>query len=326
MALYRARNEAGINTDVDQRPSDFYAFGKIVWALLAGRPPLPREQITEPEQRLSQTLAEPELRALDALVADLVRRDARARLADWPAVIVELLGARRRLSDDAGDAVQPPRRDLAALARRVRHSSPVELSVTRVDESARRDAWFKELREVMHERAHLLDPVLTPLAAEFGDMLSIVAASGTPPSVEELVSSGVSLPGDVLRDPGGFSSGGAGSPVFMIHSPRGLAAFPSFILRVWLWATTDTVRLLQVPTVTPHGKRQFVPAWLEEPLVRASKTLPALRHTTIDEAAAFVDEAARQFLAAVESYLEIVDEGQDPAAQGSWRGRRLGAA
>src|SRR6185503_2369685 len=33
-------NESGVNDDVDQRPSDFYAFGKIVWALLAGqRPP-----------------------------------------------------------------------------------------------------------------------------------------------------------------------------------------------------------------------------------------------------------------------------------------------
>jgi serine/threonine protein kinase len=43
--LYIApENEGGINPEIDQRPADFYAFGKLAWALLAGRRPLPRER------------------------------------------------------------------------------------------------------------------------------------------------------------------------------------------------------------------------------------------------------------------------------------------
>jgi serine/threonine protein kinase len=37
-------NEGGLNAALDQRPADFYAFGKLTWALLAGRQPLPRER------------------------------------------------------------------------------------------------------------------------------------------------------------------------------------------------------------------------------------------------------------------------------------------
>src|ERR1700730_6301643 len=36
-------NESGISDEVDQRPADFYAFGKISWVLLTGQRPLARE-------------------------------------------------------------------------------------------------------------------------------------------------------------------------------------------------------------------------------------------------------------------------------------------
>ncbi len=47
--LYVApENEAGINAAIDQRPADFYAFGKVAWAVLGSRQPLPREAILDP--------------------------------------------------------------------------------------------------------------------------------------------------------------------------------------------------------------------------------------------------------------------------------------
>jgi serine/threonine protein kinase len=43
--LYTApENESGMNEELDQRPADFYAFGKVSWAVLAGEQPPARER------------------------------------------------------------------------------------------------------------------------------------------------------------------------------------------------------------------------------------------------------------------------------------------
>ena len=89
--LYIApENESGLNEDVDQRPADFYAFGKLVWALLLGRSPRAREDQTEPELQLHRLLDNPALRPLDALCKELLNRDPRARLTSWDLVSEEL--------------------------------------------------------------------------------------------------------------------------------------------------------------------------------------------------------------------------------------------
>src|SRR5947208_10485454 len=60
-------NESGINETVDQRPADFYAFAKILWATLAGEQPPAREGQLLPEQRLDQVLGDAKFASLHAL-------------------------------------------------------------------------------------------------------------------------------------------------------------------------------------------------------------------------------------------------------------------
>lgn len=82
-------NESGISDEVDQRPADFYAFGKISWVVLTGRRPLAREAQLETPNRLA-TIAHEELAAWDDVCEQLLRLDPRARLADWPTIRAEL--------------------------------------------------------------------------------------------------------------------------------------------------------------------------------------------------------------------------------------------
>src|SRR5439155_1130165 len=83
-------NESGINETVDQRPADFYAFAKILWATLAGEQPPAREGQLLPEQRLDQVLGDANFASLHALQERLLDTDPRSRLSEWPTVIAEL--------------------------------------------------------------------------------------------------------------------------------------------------------------------------------------------------------------------------------------------
>jgi serine/threonine protein kinase len=75
-------NEGGINESADQQPADFYAFGKVLWCILAGRRPLPREEQLRPENRLARVLGNDDLARLDPLFHQLLDADVRSRLAD----------------------------------------------------------------------------------------------------------------------------------------------------------------------------------------------------------------------------------------------------
>jgi hypothetical protein len=83
-------NESGISDEVDQRPADFYAFGKISWVLLTGRPPLARELQLEQPNRIATVTREERLAPWDEVCEQLLRVDPRTRLADWAAIKTEL--------------------------------------------------------------------------------------------------------------------------------------------------------------------------------------------------------------------------------------------
>lgn len=113
-------NESGINEDVDQRPADFYAFGKTTWALLAGRTPPARELQGSPQLRLHNLLGDPRFTNLDYLLDELLDTDPRSRLADWPTVIEELQALERLLLGRRTQPRQPVAiGDTVRLARRV---------------------------------------------------------------------------------------------------------------------------------------------------------------------------------------------------------------
>ncbi|RAO22412.1 Cyclin-dependent kinase [Micromonospora noduli] len=86
-------NESGFNLDLDHRPADFYAFAKIIYALLAGRQPGAGMGQLQDGHRLEQLTPNPRLEILSALQKDLLNPDPRARLQQWAVVIRELKAA-----------------------------------------------------------------------------------------------------------------------------------------------------------------------------------------------------------------------------------------
>jgi hypothetical protein len=90
--LYTApENESGINEAADQRPADFYAFAKILWAALAGRQPRAREQQLQSPWKLEEQLADPRFETLFPLQERLLVTEPAQRLADWDFVEKTLL-------------------------------------------------------------------------------------------------------------------------------------------------------------------------------------------------------------------------------------------
>ena len=90
--LYIApENESGINEDEDQRPADIYAFGKVLWSLLAGRRPFAREDFRSSEWRLSALCGDSRLDRLDSLFGMLLSPDVRVRgRVTWNEIQAEL--------------------------------------------------------------------------------------------------------------------------------------------------------------------------------------------------------------------------------------------
>jgi serine/threonine protein kinase len=84
-------NLDGINESRDQRPADCYAYGKLCWSVLAGRPVLSRERQLEPEYRLDVLLGDPSLKRFHRLFQRLLTK-AEERLTDWEQILREVRG------------------------------------------------------------------------------------------------------------------------------------------------------------------------------------------------------------------------------------------
>src|SRR6266508_61618 len=80
-------NESGMDESLDQRPADFYAFGKLLWALLAGRQPRAREQQLATPWTLAEVTDNPRFSLLQSLQESLLENDPRKRLSDWDEVV-----------------------------------------------------------------------------------------------------------------------------------------------------------------------------------------------------------------------------------------------
>lgn len=119
-------NESGINPEVDQRPADYYAYGKVIYALLAGRQPRSGMGQLDEGHRLEQVTGNLGLKDLAALQHDLLNSDPRARLQEWQVVMRELKNARDGLrTDEEGFDSSPELLELVRnAARRYGASSP----------------------------------------------------------------------------------------------------------------------------------------------------------------------------------------------------------
>jgi serine/threonine protein kinase len=202
--LYIApENEGGFNEEIDQRPADCYAFGKLAWAVLAGRQPPAREDQELPENQLAALHRNTDLEPLDTLFSDLIKPDPRVRLGDWEVVVDGLGRALTKLA--GGPPAVPADGDLVdqarAAARRVRTSDTATESRRAEEDRERRIGMRGELRQALSQAIHTRDQDLSDISNESAPFLRI-QAGGSPEitTKEQLMSFGLPSPPELVVD------------------------------------------------------------------------------------------------------------------------------
>jgi Protein kinase domain len=319
--LYIApENEGGINLDIDQRPADFYAFGKLAWAVMTGSQPLPRELILESPARLAELLDNPKLSALDGLLRDLLNRDPRARLSEWRVVLRELRAVESDLEGVPKLTTRPASERSLTLARRLRESSTIQTSVDQRAQEQRQQAWIERLDRELFDRARTIDASVAAVNREFGDILSIVVSRSNPAQVGQLAAAGLDLPHE-LAGAGPVTYPASGAICFVIQS--GIRTLPSVLVRVWPIVQGDQMWLASLPSGAAPGTGEAPVDHLNRWFAGISGPFAVQRQSTVEESIERIDRVARLFVALVEEFLEIVDAGGDVLDPRAWDGKAL---
>jgi serine/threonine protein kinase len=309
-------NESGINEDVDQRPADFYAFGKMTWVVLAGRNPFARELTGRPELRIRNVREDERFASLDYLLDELLDTDPRSRLSDWHDVIGELASHRDVLRGDAPRSRPPSVDQTLRVARRVRQVPAFQAAARRRLEDQRVDQW-------MHDQ--LLGP-LTRIAAEIRDELAALTdasrgavefqMSGGGPDLATLVGlePRFAFPGyDPSRNP---LYGGTGSPILFTIQPDLELRVPQLWLGLYVARAGQDFWILRVP-IKPNAPGYLPDSLIDRYLTRLGP-LPIGRQTSVDRAADLCRETTHLFRDMAHRYLLALSEGTDPFDAEVW--------
>jgi Protein kinase domain len=180
--LYIApENESGFNPEVDQRPADCYAFAKLAWAVLAGADPPARELQTEHGRRLATITRVSDLSRLDALFAQLLVVDPRARLSDWEVVVQELAAADLALPGDTGITTGPPAQlqEIEAIALRYAGSQTYLRSLESREQVGQRMIHLSALRTAVSDAVSAHDAEFDRVSKAAGGMEVYAGPPGT---------------------------------------------------------------------------------------------------------------------------------------------------
>jgi hypothetical protein len=299
-----------MNEEVDQRPADFYAFGKILWMLAAGRQALARELHLEPSNRIGRTVNE-RLSGLDQLIALLANTDPRARLGDWATVLSELDTQIELLSPAPAPAVNQE------VGSRIRE---------RIRAIAASDEFFEaRIQRGRDKEVEVLTGEFIAVARErfvdrFDSFVSSLESEVEGIRFSLAPGSGANLPGalDANRiDPNlwGAQKGGSSCGSLVVTNHTGVGITGELWLLIYpLIATNHEVRLVRVMQVIDRGgsnKSAFVPTksgsfpYVATPPGRLG--LPSAS-VMIDK---FLTDSYDIFQGCVELFLESVLDGDD---------------
>jgi len=319
--LYIApENEAGINAEADQRPADFYAFGKTAWAIFADQPPPPRERIRESDYSLAKTTGDSRLRVIDELLYDLLNLDPRVRLQDWAVVRGELASVEGQIAGRSrSPAPQILPSDILAKARRLA-AAPAVLAANEDRERAQGlRLWLTSLVQRMHENARHVELDVSDLIVAAGGVLTVVATTGGAASAEIIEVFSSSGYGEVPI--GTWSVGGppgSDGVVLLIHSQQGVATFPAISIRISPALIENEVWFLAVPTIAFAGEREKACTALAPLFFACSGPYPVRRQATIDRAIELIDQLSSQFISLVGQYIVAMVNGKDVESPDTW--------
>jgi serine/threonine protein kinase len=239
-------NEYGYNDSVDQTPADFYAFGKSLYALLAGVPPPPRMDQLAAGRRVEEVTGNASLGRLSGLQLQLLDHDPRTRLADWRSVVEELrLGEEGRFSKPLAQGSTLERLRAASLRSRASASALESDRIRRAADDLKQS--LGEIAGALHRGLYRVQETVTSIENESEPAAGVhLSVGGTPlaellampgsEAIRLLVPEGVQVVGEHPHSPALFS----------IQVPReGSATF----LGTYLAKTETSHRLLRIPYV-----------------------------------------------------------------------------
>jgi hypothetical protein len=315
-------NEHGINDSVDQRPADFYAFGKVIWAVLAGECPPAREALLQQEHELSTKTGIIELRELSPLLTRLLNADPRARLSDWDWVHRILDRVRQRLAGEPAQQGAVVPRSLLELAHRITESPAVaNRRLQRSRETEVAEAWA-EIQAAISHATYELAPAYQQLEDAL-DGTFVVALSNGGPSMQEVLGLWPRLPEYIGQDPAHLERlldpPPSPSVIVAYPTPVGPTAGALFLKMFGIHLGTGLL-LVSTPAVlaSPPSVSYARVDPLFERYTMTSDLLELGSLNAIDDAAEFARRRAQWGLNAIGDYLEVVGAGEDPAESESW--------
>jgi tRNA A-37 threonylcarbamoyl transferase component Bud32 len=310
--LYIApENESGIREELDQRPADFYAFGKICWSVMLHRQPLARELAVEPANSVVRLRDDVRLAPLDVLIRDLLVRDPRARLHDWDVVLRELEAIASSLLEFEPVQVPVMRTSVLDAARMLRELPQVADADERRKERDRVDTWKASLLREMMAAARLIENLTGDLHEALDGMLTIVATTGGAAELSMLMEVHQIMPPVTPLEQ---------AVVLLLHSQTGIEAFPTMAVRIGAYIDdAGGVHFASVPELQQRGQAAAVAEGLLPWLAQRIGPNPMFRQATVDVARRFVAENVVTFVAVTHHYIVVLNAGGDPGDAGAWK-------
>jgi serine/threonine protein kinase len=311
--LYIApENESGINERNDQRPADIYAFGKIVWALVAGRDPFAREAFRRQDTRLAAICAEPKLDGLDGFLGLTLSDDVRDReRVTWAALLGELEAV---LAVVEGTPRPTPHRpqNIAAVRAYIRRPDVTDRLAGQDRFSQARNWQQIRVEPAMVEQLQLGLDEMTQLQTESGNEFQFTLASWRPQyALADFFSQ---LNGDMSVPPTGAARV---APRLTALSRSGA---PELHLATWSYVTADGVWFARAAVMARGNFALQIPPWApgaDKPLAVLGQyqTLvgpkPIMLEASVAEARAFAKETSSLFIRLANLYVEKVMDGDD---------------
>jgi hypothetical protein len=293
-----------VNDDQDQRPADLYAFGKTVWALLAGRDPFAREDYRDSKWRLATITGEPRLDRLDGLFDMVLAADLRVRVGtSWDEVIAELRAVENAMGGTSEPEI-PPATGTVDIARAYAQRNDVLERRAAKDRFLYSANWMQlSAMPALQDGLSIIRDALTSiqeasngeilfwisdesLGLELGNYFAEFLSQSGSPAIRELVRSGHYW--------GANSSGGS----------------PRLVLQNWFRATESDATIASMPILywpSDYGLPERV---LYQHAAKLGPLTPG-REASVESARAFGRARAELFLRLATRYVEMVADDKD---------------
>jgi len=313
-----------MNEANDQRPADFYAFGKLLWCVLTGSGPRPREQQLQSGHRLIDVLEREEVTPLDALGAQLLDTDPRSRLADWRTVLAELGEVHATLTGSRTPTPAPRSIGGEAIAQARRVAALPEVQQAAADHARAKQVrdWVALLRrDLPVEMDQRLAGAVREVVDASGHELQISVGGGGHDPVELFaLQPALSVPGLEIGQAQAVD-GMFAAVQLLIFGTR--VRFPTFRVGLYLLEFPHDLWLLAIPDLEVGDRSSVlrIPQWLLEGLPKPRGPLPYLMAHTRQAAFEMAAAVGDWFLDRLASYLRIIANGLDIEDHTAWTGQ-----